>query len=98
MDYIEFQRNFFQDYIADEDIDQYIQRKRRDGEWGDDVEIQALSEIYCRPIQIFVFDDVPIRTFHEDNENNIEPLRLNYMGGCHYNSIKYKDKIDEGLL
>lgn len=97
MDYISYEKNFFQDYIS-EDIDDYIEMKRKDGEWGDDVEIQALSEIYSRPIEIFVFDDVPIRTFHEDNASEIEPLRLNYIGACHYNSIKYNDKINEGLL
>jgi hypothetical protein len=32
----------------------------------------------------------PIRTFHEDNQQNIEPLRLAYIGSCHYNSIKRK--------
>lgn len=42
MDYISYEKGFFQDYIA-EDIDEYIERKRKDGEWGDDVEIQALS-------------------------------------------------------
>ena len=70
MDYISYEKGFFQDYIA-EDIDEYIERKRKDGEWGDDVEIQALSEIYSRPIEVYVFDDRPIRTFHEDNQQEI---------------------------
>ena len=42
MDYITFEKGFFQDYVI-EDIDDYIKMKRKDGEWGDDVEIQALS-------------------------------------------------------
>lgn len=64
MDYIALERTFFSDYVV-EDIDQYIETKRKDGEWGDDVEVQALSEIYARPIEIYVFGDKPIRTFHE---------------------------------
>jgi OTU domain-containing protein 5 len=47
------------------DIDEYIESKRADGEWGDDIEIQAISEIYARPIEIYVFNAKPIRTFHE---------------------------------
>jgi len=27
-------------------MDNYIAKKMADGEWGDDIEIQALSEIY----------------------------------------------------
>lgn len=64
MDYISHQKHFFADYVAG-DIDEYIQSKRADGEWGDDIEIQAISEIYARPIEIYVFNAKPIRTFHE---------------------------------
>lgn len=49
MDYIALEKDFFRDYVV-EDIDEYIEMKRKDGEWGDDVEVQALSEIYARPI------------------------------------------------
>jgi OTU domain-containing protein 5 len=64
MDYIEHEKIFFQDYVAG-DIEEYIEKKRRDGEWGDDIEIQAISEIYARPIEIYAFESKPIRTFHE---------------------------------
>lgn len=66
MQYIRQEQAFFQDYIT-EDIEQYAERKERDGIWGDDVEIQALSEIYCRPIEIYATSAKPLRTFHEDN-------------------------------
>ena len=36
----------------------------QDGIWGDDVEIEALSEIYGRPIEIYSTSVKPIRTFH----------------------------------
>lgn len=71
---------------------------RQDGTWGDDVEIQAISEIYSRPIEIYVFGSKPIRTFHEDNDNNIEPIRLAYVGSCHYDSIKPIDQLDKSLM
>lgn len=28
---------------------------RQDGEWGDHVEIQAMSEIYGRPVHIYAY-------------------------------------------
>ena len=87
MDYILKEKDFFMNYVEG-DIDEYIEKKRMDGVWGDDVELQAVSEIYNRPIEVYVNDDKPIRTFHEDNDQNILPLRVSYQGSCHYNSIK----------
>lgn len=49
MDYILKEAAFFQDYVT-EDLSSYVQRKSQNGQWGDDVEIEALSEIYGRPI------------------------------------------------
>jgi len=40
------------------------------GEWGDDIELQALSEIYNRPIELFAYNLTPMRTFHETNVYN----------------------------
>lgn len=45
--------------------------KSQSGQWGDDVEIEALSEIYGRPIEIYATSARPLRTFHEDNEHKI---------------------------
>ena len=52
--------------------------KRNLGAWGDDVELQAISEIYNRPIEVYVNDNKPLRTFHEDNDGNVYPLRVAY--------------------
>ena len=79
-------------------MEDYVERKSRDGVWGDDVEIEALSEIYGRPIEIYSTSSKPLRTFHEDNEHAVEPLRLAYVGFCHYNSIKKRDGLGRGLL
>ena len=63
-----------------------MERKKQNAIWGDDVEIQALSEIYNRPIEIYAYSDEPMRTFHETDGTD-EPFRLSYHGGQHYNSI-----------
>jgi len=70
-----------------EDIETYVGKKIKDGVWGDDVEIEAISEIYARPIEIYATSARPIKTFHEDSSSR-EPIKLAYVGRCHYNSIK----------
>jgi hypothetical protein len=55
MDYMVLEREFFQQWIADEGFDQYIARMRCDGQWGDHVELTAISEIYERPIYIYAY-------------------------------------------
>jgi OTU domain-containing protein 5 len=65
MAYILAGADYFKAFIADENIQAYCARKAKSGVWGDDVELQALSEIYDRPIQIFANSDKPMRTFHE---------------------------------
>lgn len=70
MDYIQLEKDFFKDYVIGGSIgfDFYLERKRKDGEWGDDLEIQALSEIYDKPIEIYAYSHVPLRTFHESSK------------------------------
>jgi len=40
-----------------------VARMRLDGQWGDNVELQAMSEIYERPIEIYAYSHVPLKTF-----------------------------------
>lgn len=92
LDYIELEENFFKNYVVQGNnpmkFKEYLLKKREDGVWGDDIEIQALSEIYLRPIEIYAYSDKPMRTFHEtSNDNSGEPIRLSYHGQSHFNSI-----------
>ena len=68
MDYILACKDYFKDFIdrdVDGSIELYCERKRQDKVWGDDLEIEALSEIYRRPIEIYAYSNEPMRTFHE---------------------------------
>ena len=108
MDYLVILKEYFKPYIEG-DFDEYIKEKRKDAVWGDDVEIEALSEMYARPIEIYMGSETPIKSFHEDkyksngiskiNKNNITPIRLSYHRGNHYNSIipldNDKEKYDQ---
>lgn len=79
MDYIMNEKEYFKDFIVGGDVSEYVQRKRINGTWGDDVEIQALSEIYNRPIEIYAYSKDPMRTFHESVSASV-PFRLSYHG------------------
>ena len=102
MDYLVILKRYFEPYI-DEDFDSYIKRKRKDKVWGDDVELEALSEIYNRPIEIYKESNKPLKTFHEmnykqdsDYNYSLTPIRLSYHKNNHYNSIVplESDKIE----
>lgn len=96
MRYISLEREYFSQFIIGglDKIDEYIYEKSKNGSWGDDIEIQAMSEIYNRSFNIFVYSNTPIRTFHEDHGQG-RPIRLAYHGGCHYNSIIEVDKHEK---
>ena len=104
MDYLLIERDFFEQFVegGKNGFDEYIEMKRKNGVWGDDIELQALSEIYNRPIEIYSNSTKPLKTFHENknefkregNEkiNNdcndfVMPIRISYHGKNHYNSI-----------
>lgn len=108
MDYILIEKDFFQDYVADGIIGltRYVEKKSKDGVWGDDLEIQALSEIYERCVYVYAYSPKdtensvpkPMKTFHEsflhfgDSSPNHSPIRLAYCGKCHFNSVIEDDE------
>ena len=89
MDFIEKNKLFYSQFVEGGEIQMpaYIKSKRKDGVWGDNLEIQALSEIYSRPIEIYIDVDKPIRSFCNDIFKNKYPIKLSYHGNKHYNSI-----------
>lgn len=90
MMYITSEREFFSGYIA-EQFEEYVERMMRDGEWGDHVEIQALSELYNRPVEIYAYSPVPMRTYQAPSTSSSlsppPPIRLSYHFQSHYNSV-----------
>ena len=46
--------DYFSKFVT-EDFDSYIRRKKNDYCHGNNVEMQALSEMYNRPIEVFVY-------------------------------------------
>ena len=62
MDYIAQNSDYYSQYVT-EDILEYVARKRYLGVHGNHLEIQALSEMYNRPIHIYCYSAEPINIF-----------------------------------
>lgn len=98
MDYIASNQEFFSHFVA-EDFSTYVDRKRQEYVHGNHIEMQAMSEMYNRSIQLYCYGTEPINIFHTMVESDNEPIRLSYQRGSHYNSIvdPYKATIGVGL-
>jgi len=87
--YMTVERAYFSGWVAD-DFLQYIARLEKNGTWGDDPELQALSELYDRPIEVWMYDPKQgarvLKRLHEAR-SGVAPIRLSYYGGGHYDSI-----------
>lgn len=82
-----------------EDFDNYVGRKRQTSCHGNHIELQAVCEMYNRPVQIYCYKTEPINIFHGCMKTDNEPIRLSYERGSHYNSIydPHKPSIGVGL-
>ncbi|XP_022252713.1 OTU domain-containing protein 5-A-like isoform X2 [Limulus polyphemus] len=98
MDYMAKNADYYSQYVT-EDFEKYIERKRCDHIHGNHVEMQALSEIFNRPIEVYHYSNEPINTFHGIHKTDNEPIRLSYHKNIHYNSISdpYKPTVGVGL-
>ncbi|XP_037933289.1 OVARIAN TUMOR DOMAIN-containing deubiquitinating enzyme 7 [Teleopsis dalmanni] len=99
MDYIYQNREYFRHFVT-EDINSYIKRKRRNDSHGNHIEIQAMSEIYNRPVEVYSYKPTPINIFNSEQlKNGLAPLRLSYQRGSHYNAIldPYNATVGVGL-
>ncbi|CAH8361241.1 unnamed protein product [Eruca vesicaria subsp. sativa] len=86
MDYMEHERDHFSQFIT-EGFTSYMKRKRRNKVYGNNVEIQALAEMYNRPIHIYSYSTEPINIFQGSYNTDTPPIRLSYHHGNHYNSL-----------
>ncbi|XP_058791758.1 OTU domain-containing protein 5-B [Phymastichus coffea] len=98
MDYIAANQEFFSHFVA-EDFGEYVDRKRQEYVHGNHIEMQAMSEMYNRSVELFCYSTEPINIFHGVLKTDNEPIRLSYQRGSHYNSIvdPYKATIGVGL-
>jgi len=58
MDYVHLQGKYFMAFVDTDrhnSIRDYIVEQRRDKVWGDNLEIQAMAELYDMPVEIFEY-------------------------------------------
>ncbi|XP_075219366.1 OTU domain-containing protein 5-like isoform X2 [Lycorma delicatula] len=96
MDYIAANSDYFSQYVT-EDFNTYVNRKRLDYTHGNHIEMQAMSEMYNRTIEVFCYGKEPINIFHGMHKTDNEPIRLSYQRGSHYNSIVDPHKATVGV-
>ncbi|XP_065084856.1 OTU domain-containing protein 5-B isoform X2 [Ochlerotatus camptorhynchus] len=99
MDYIYQNREYFAQFVT-EDINTYVARKRANHVHGNHIEIQAMSEMYNRSVELYCYQLEPINIFNSEQlQNGNEPLRLSYQRCSHYNAIldPYKASVGVGL-
>lgn len=74
MQYILTEKDYFSSFIEGgaAKVEEYVQQKEKNGIWGDNIEIQAMSEIYDRSIEIYAYDSKPMNIFHEQQNQDGE--------------------------
>ncbi|RWS27629.1 OTU domain-containing protein-like protein [Leptotrombidium deliense] len=98
MDYMAKNEDYFSQYIT-EDFKEYLRRKRCEHSHGNHIEIQALSEMFNRPIEVYHYNSDPINIFQGCQQTDNAPIRLSYHRNVHYNSIvdPYNATVGVGL-
>jgi len=83
--YMKGQQSYFESFIA-EDFDTYVARLQKEGEWGDQPEIQAMSELYGRPVQVYAYSTTPMKSYGSTTSGKTA-ITLTYHFNSHYNSL-----------
>ena len=91
--------HFGQFMTAEETFESYISRKRQIGVHGNNPEIQAISELFNRPVQIFSPSTGanPLNIFHKEYKTSDAPIRLSYHDNNHYNAVTDPSNPTAGL-
>ncbi|ELU11592.1 hypothetical protein CAPTEDRAFT_227475 [Capitella teleta] len=96
VDYMAKNKDFFKAYVT-EDFNLYLARKRLDHSHGNNVEMQAICELFNRPVEVYQYSTDPINTFQATVDSDYEPIRLSYHRSMHYNSVVNPRKATIGV-
>lgn len=84
----------FEPFIEDDvPFDDYIEEMEKDGEWGGNLEIQALSIRYQFNVIVHQLD-APIFGITNFDPNVVRTIHLTYHLGEHYNSVRLADDFN----
>lgn len=85
VEYMEKESSHFGSFVGGEEWEAYLERKSKEGCFGDHLEIQAISELYARPVHIY--QNGRLLNIFLPSPTNSPPIRLEYVNGNHYNAI-----------
>lgn len=88
LDHMAKDQEHFAHFVEDEDFGAYLQRKRTGGVHGNNPEIQAISELFNRPVEVFTPEKgaTPLNIFQSDYKTSDVPIRLSYQDN-HYDAV-----------
>ncbi|CAI5520039.1 unnamed protein product [Closterium sp. Naga37s-1] len=92
----EKERDHFSQFVT-ESFSAYCKRKRRDKVHGNNLELQALAELFNRPIHIFCYSTEPVNIFQTAYDSSLPPIRLSYHRRRHYNSLVNPSQPNTGV-
>jgi len=90
LDFMAKDEGHFAQFVTGEPFREYVRRKRYDGVHGNNPEIQAIGELFNRPVEVYPAGDSlgkPINIFHAEYKTSDTPIRLGYYQGNHYDAI-----------
>jgi len=89
LDFMKREEAHYSQFVTGEPFCDYIERKSRNGVHGNNPEIQAISELYNRPVEVYVPENgpKPLNIFHKEYTTSDVPIRLSYHDGNHYNAV-----------
>lgn len=92
MQYLVQEADYFSQFVA-EDFRRYVCRKRREGVHGNHLELQAASELFGRPIEVYSYSATPATIIDPYDSptvptREVEPIRLSFHRGSHYNAVQ----------
>ena len=98
IEYIEAHKDMFAPFIEDDEtIDQYLSDMIKDGVWGGQIELTALSAVYKFNFIIHQVDN-PIMSFSNFPVGSVPTVHVSYHLGEHYNSVRRLDDPCNGVV
>lgn len=88
LDHMAKDEEHFRHFVEDEDFKSYLIRKRQEGVHGNNPEIQAISELFNRPVEVFTPEKgaTPLNIFQAEYKTSDVPIRLSYADN-HYDAV-----------
>lgn len=83
-------REFFQAFLDDEKLEDYVANMREDGTWGSQMEIVALSRAYNIKCVIFRPDGLHYRIEDASNTSS-KILMISHHDDEHFNVVRFRD-------